>query len=677
MQQDIEELLAALTRERRFSEVVEVWRRAASDAQPTSEGSGRLASAAMAQLGDLSAADLLLGNLLSSGATDAATWALAGRIAADMGRHSESVDRWERATSINVGNTVWWRWFGETAIKAHRPERALANADVHRLRFNQDVDLAIVYASLLVAANRHGEALIEFERILSRWPHHPVAGPAFAEFAIREFPVEAHDLLASADWRPSPSLLSAAEVRAAVILPSHFVSNASSSAWRARMKRELCQLTKLAKSSTLIGDARARCLATTPFFTAYTEEDVTPLQFAWGDFVEALVAPLRSELPAARTRTAATPLHKVGFVTNRATDSSAGRFFNPWLHLMKAAGYSVTVYAIGATDTVTDQLEREFSVYRHDNDDVASWRAIAARLSDDDNDILFFPEPQGSQLIQLLAGIRLAPIQCAAFGNPVTTGLVTMDYFLVPDDAEVASPESFYREQVIRLAGAGTNIVAAPHAADYSRKSFGFRDDERIYLVSQNFLKWTPDFIEAVISILQRDPMGRLVFFAVSFGGSVRAFEAMLRLRMQQAGLVYGKRVSVVGLLPRESYLALHVASNVALDTFGFSGGSSTFDALSVGLAVITIEGKFLRGRQSAALLRRFGQSKNVANSIQEYVELAVRTATVAQVTPMLAQPPMRSTPSKTTSSSRLLPPTMRSYIDVAEFLRCIASNEV
>lgn len=627
MRPDIDEQLAMLMRERRFVEVIELWRRASLASPTATESSGRLAAAAMAQLGDLSSSDLLLSDLLGRGAKEAATWALAARIAADLGRHSESVDRWERATSINVDNTVWWRWLGETAIKAHSPERALANAGVHRLRFNQNVDLAIVYASLLVAANRHQEALIEFERILARWPGHSVAGPAFVEFVIREFPVEAFDLLATVDWRPSPAVLSAAEVRAAAILPSNFVSNASSSAWRERMTTELRRLTELATSSLLTGDARARCLATTPFFAAYTEADVTALQFAWGDFVEALVAPLRLELPPTSVRTAGMPLRKVGFVTNRATDSSAGRFFNSWLYLLKAAGFSVVLYAIGATDSVTDQLEREFIVYRHENDDVASWRAIAMRLAADRNDVLIFPEPQGSQLIQLVAGIRFAPIQCAAFGNPVTTGLTTMDYFFVPDDAEVASPGAHYREQVIRLAGSGTTITAAPKAAKYLRESFGFLDHEHIYLASQNFLKWTPNFIDAVIEILQRDPIGRLVFFAVSFGGSVRAFEAMLRTYMNEAGLRYSERVSVVGLLPRESYLALHVAADVSLDTFGFSGGSSTFDALSAGLPVIAMEGKFLRGRQSSALLRRHGQAANIAKTVEEYVDFALATA--------------------------------------------------
>ena len=616
--------IVALTQARQFVEVAAIWRRSAN-AVRESEVAMRMVAAATAQQGDLEGAETILAELVRRPDAAASSFALGGRVAFDLGRFADSVGRWERAVHLHEDNAPWWRWFAEAAIQAMMPDRALRAASVHRLRINQDPELAITFVTLLVGAGRSDEALIEFERILGRWPHHALAGPAFVEFVLREFPLEARELLQQIAWRPEPPVLSAALVRATVRLPAFTDTNEASVWWRRRLVTELQSLTSLAEQSELRGDERAVCLASTPFFAAYCEQDVTAIQFAWGDFVEAIVAPLRVELP--KMPHAAGSVRSVGIVSNRVTNSSAGHFFNSWVTDLKTAGFLVRVYALGVGDSVTAEIEQQVLLHRFPNEDVSMWRALSSQLLADNNDVLIFPEPQGSQLIQLIAGIRYAPTQCAAFGNPVTTGLHTMDYFLTPDDAEVPDTPRFYREKVVRLSGQGTSITAPPQVAAYSRESFGFLPGETIYLVSQQLQKWTPDFIAALAQILARDPTGRLVYFALNWGLSTRAFEKLLRAEFARAGIAYGTRVSVVGQLARENYLALHRGADVALDTFGFSGGSSTFDALAVGLPVVTLEGEFLRGRQSASMVRRAGFAANVVKDCPAFVQRALDVA--------------------------------------------------
>ena len=613
-----------LTQARQYAKVAAIWEQSANRLRE-SELAMRMAAAAIAQQGNLPGSELILAELTKRADAEAASLALAGRVAFDLGHFADSVARWERAVALNEDSAPWWRWFAEASIRAMTPDHALRAASVHRLRFNQDAELAITFTTLLVAAGRADEALIEFERILSRWPHHPLAGPAFVEFVLREFPIEARQLMEQVAWRPDPPVLSPALVRAAVRLPAFTDTNEASDWWRDRLIVELQSLTRLAQKSELRGDERAACLASTPFFAAYCERDVTAIQFAWGDFVEAVAAPLRAEWQLVPRDVDA--VRSVGIVSNRVTDSSAGRFFNSWITAIKAAGFVVRVYAIGAGDHVTAEIERAVELHRFPKDDVSIWRSLAAQLSKDRNDALLFPEPQGSHLMQLIAGIRFAPIQCAAFGNPVTTGLHAFDYFLTPDDAEAPDAQRFYREKVVRLKGQGTTITAPPAVSGYSRESFGFSADEHIYLVSQQLQKWTPDFIAALTQILVRDPKGRLVYFALDWGLSTRAFEKLVRAEFARLGVIYGARVSVVGQLARENYLALHECADVALDTFGFSGGSSTFDALAVGLPVVTMEGRFLRGRQSAAMVRRAGHAANIVADVASFIARALEVA--------------------------------------------------
>lgn len=623
MEESLTQRLVALTQQRNFPAVVAAWQRADAS-ERSQEVAARMAATAYAQLGELVGANTILSTFLAAStlhAPEAPTWALAARISFDLNRFAESVSRWEHAVTLNRESVVWWRWFADACIKASVPERALQWAGIHRVRINLDAELAITLVTLLVAAGRCDEALIEFERVLAKWPNHQDAGPAFAEFVIREYPVDALELLERVQWRPEPRVLGAAQVRAALLIPAFYETTEMADRWWHRLLAEIRGLTELARSSALVGPARGNCIATTPFFAAYFERDVTDIQCAWGDFVEAVCAPLRGPYRELPPLTHA--VKRIGVISNRFTDSSAGRFFNPWLLQLKAEGFDVRLYSIGAGDAVTEELSQAFPMHRVANDAIEHWQTLADRVFADRNDVLLYPEPQGSQLIELVAGLRLAPVQCAAFGNPLTTGLATMDYMFVPDAAEVPNPAAHYREQVVRLAALGTSVAPSTDVGAYSRESFGFIPSERIYLVSQQLQKWSPRFMDALIELLRQDALGRLVYFVQNSVLSSRALELLLRRKFLQNGLEYARRVTVVGNLARADYLAIHRAADVGLDTFGFSGGSTTLDALSVGLPVVTLESQFLRGRQSAAILRQLGQGQNVAQSVEQFVAMA------------------------------------------------------
>jgi protein O-GlcNAc transferase len=625
MSAELTSRLLDLTRERRFNDVITVWKAAAAAAREV-EIPKRLAAAALAQSGDLNAAASLLRELVSREAAEAASFALAARVFFDVGQLDASLDAWEGALAQMPGNLGWWKWFAEAAIRAGQPERALRGSEVHALHRDLNIDVALAHATLLTKAQRADEALIALERMVVRWPNHPVVGPAYAEFVLREFPLEAASLLDSRLWNPQPVRLSPARVRASLWMPAFFESEETAAEWRRRLLARLKELRELAQMSDVRGTERAACLATTPFLAAFHDADITDIQFAWGDFVEELVAPLRESIAGAASVSRG-PVRKVGIVSNRLTDSSAGRFFNTWVEQLVAAGFDVCLYALGKTDHETERLSRLATLRRFPDDDVSQWQSLATQLIADSNDVLLFPEPQGSSLTMLVAGLRCAPIQCAAFGNPVTTGLHTMDYFLVPDAAEVPDPTRFYREKVVRLAGIGIVKPPAAPVSDFSRQSFGFNDDEHIYLINQQLQKWTPSFIDAVCEILQRDPSGRIAYFGVGSNMSLRAAQMYFRKAFKARGVDIASRTIFVTGLSRADYLALNRASDVSLDTFGYCGGSTTVDALSVGLPVITLEGRFLRSRQTAGMLRADGLGETVATSQSQFIELALLVA--------------------------------------------------
>ena len=82
--------------------------------------------------------------------------------------------------------------------------------------------------------------------------------------------------------------------------------------------------------------------------------------------------------------------------------------------------------------------------------------------------------------------------------------------------------------------------------------------------------------------------------------------------------------------LPRMSrgdFLSVMKISDVMIDTLRWSGGNTTLDALASALPVVTLEGRFMRGRQTAAMLRILGIEELIAGDQEQYVALALRVA--------------------------------------------------
>jgi protein O-GlcNAc transferase len=93
--------------------------------------------------------------------------------------------------------------------------------------------------------------------------------------------------------------------------------------------------------------------------------------------------------------------------------------------------------------------------------------------------------------------------------------------------------------------------------------------------------------------------------------------------------------------MPQQQFIAAVGLADVILDTPGWSGGRSTLDCLSQNPVIVTCPGPLMRGRHTAAILRKIGCEATIAGSLDEYVAIAARlgldTAWRAQVRAIVA----------------------------------------
>jgi protein O-GlcNAc transferase len=242
-------------------------------------------------------------------------------------------------------------------------------------------------------------------------------------------------------------------------------------------------------------------------------------------------------------------------------------------------------------------------------------------------DILFYQDIGMEPLSYFLAFARLAPVQCVSFGHPNTTGIPTMDYFISNDSFEPADADAHYSETLVKLHDLPTlAYYYEPKMPDASAtaESFGLPHGSTLYVCPQTLFKLHPDFDPIFEGILERDPGGVVVLIA----GQFREFTDRLRARFARTLAARAQRVLFLPFMTLDRFMQLLALADVVLDTPHFNGMNSSLQAFAVGTPIVTLPGRFQRGRHTQAMYRKMAILDCIARDAGDYVDIAVRIGT-------------------------------------------------
>jgi predicted O-linked N-acetylglucosamine transferase (SPINDLY family) len=317
---------------------------------------------------------------------------------------------------------------------------------------------------------------------------------------------------------------------------------------------------------------------------------------------------------------------KIGLISQFFYNHSIGRTSRGFFAKLSRHTFDVT--AIFIAPTIQDEYS-EFIRSKSDRSIVVPQDLSTARalIAEQKLDILFYQDIGMEPFGYFLAYSRLAPLQCVSFGHPDTTGIPTIDYFISNDLYEVPEAASHYSERLYVLKGLGTlSYYHRPRLPDRpkTRLELGLNAGDRIYLCPQNLFKLHPDMDELMAAILRRDPQGKIVMIS----GKVNRWTELLKKRWSETIPDVVDRIIFLPRMISSDYLTLIASSDVMLDTIHFNGMNTSLEAFSVGTPVVTYAGEFQRGRHTQAMYQRMGISVCIAETLQAYVDIAVRVAT-------------------------------------------------
>jgi predicted O-linked N-acetylglucosamine transferase (SPINDLY family) len=253
------------------------------------------------------------------------------------------------------------------------------------------------------------------------------------------------------------------------------------------------------------------------------------------------------------------------------------------------------------------------------------------RIRKDHPDVIFYPEVGMDPVTCALAALRLAPLQAASWGHPVTTGLASIDLFFSGALLESPKADAHYRERLIRLPGTGACTQARPVSAAVWD---GDAPGALRFALPHQPIKMDPE--DDVLLTRIAKAVGNCEFWLASpgkLGWATERLRARLARVFRAEGLDPERYLRVTPWLPRERFLGYLDAMDVYLDSPAFSGYTTAWQALQRGLPMVTLEGTFMRQRLAAGLLRQIEVPDGIARSKDDYVTLASRFAEESRIT--------------------------------------------
>lgn len=597
----------------------------------------------------LSLAIVDLEGALALDPTQARIWNDLGILCADAGQTDRAIDAFAHATRADPGYARAWNNLGnalrsggraaEAVLAAERavaadPNYALGWSNLGALRRELGDDTgaeAALRRALALDARQRG-AMMTLAGLLREHSDLAPAAHLFAKAAeldrrdanacreLGQTLAERDDLAAARDAfaeaeRRDPRMLRATLARALVLpmvydgKPALDEARASFADGLALIERDLPQRATGMSADRLLDELRW-----SNFLLAYQGEDDRALQSRYGAIVDRLLRagapewlrPLPARARGGRVR--------IGFVSTFFREGTAGRYFEHWITDLPRDEFEVFAYhLLPDRDSLAQRIASRADTFRH----CPWWRPshLAPRIRADALDVIVYPELGMGAVTFALAALRLAPLQCAGWGHPVTTGLATIDVFLSAASTEPAGSAAHYGEKLVTLCGIGTRYRAPAVPAGATREQFGLPASGPLLLCPQSLFKIHPDNDALFARVLEALPDAALV----GFEGRDPLLTAKFRARLARAG-IGDDRLRLLPQCAHEDYLRINTLCDVMLDTLHWSGGNTSLDALACGLPIVTLPGRFMRGRQSMGMLSVMGLDELIARDHEDYV---------------------------------------------------------
>lgn len=309
----------------------------------------------------------------------------------------------------------------------------------------------------------------------------------------------------------------------------------------------------------------------------------------------------------------------IGFVSGDLRNHPVGYFLE---NILQAFDLSIVRLNAYTTDTLADSLTERIKPY------FSSWTSLvglndetaAQTIRSDGVQILIDLSGHTERNRLPLFALKPAPVQVSWLGYFGTTGIKEIDYILADPVSLPPELQRDYTEQIWNLPDTRlcfSSPVSVTEADICVNELPALRNGYITFGCFQNLYKISDHTLLLWRAIIEQTPGSHLRIQNNQF--NEQNTKDFFMARLQTLGFD-GKRLHLFGSATRSKYLAAHHEVDLILDTFPFTGGTTTCEALWMGVPTVSLAGNTMISRQGASLLTAAGLHEWVTNDEDMYI---------------------------------------------------------
>ncbi len=315
---------------------------------------------------------------------------------------------------------------------------------------------------------------------------------------------------------------------------------------------------------------------------------------------------------------------RVGYVSADFRGHAVGRFLYPLMASHDRKQFEIVCFSdVAREDNVTAELRKHTDEWHETRQ--MSFEEQAEFIQSRRIDVLvdLALHMSGNRLLTFAR--KPAPVQVTYLAYAGTSGMRQMEYRITDPYLDPPGEERpFYTEKPVYLEKSYwcyAPVAGAPEVGELPARRNGFVT----FGCLNNFCKLSQQILKPWGEILNRVSGSRLIVHAQE--GKHRAdFVRRLGTAAGDPAAMEG-RVEFVGSQSPLEYLRTYNRIDIALDPFPYPGGTTSCDALWMGVPVVTLAGQTAVQRAGVSILSNIGMKQFIAGGVSEYIELAHRWA--------------------------------------------------
>jgi len=337
----------------------------------------------------------------------------------------------------------------------------------------------------------------------------------------------------------------------------------------------------------------------------------------WGRQVEKLAAeqPLREPPPRPRDGKV-----RLGFMSSDLRQHPVAYFALPLFDHIDRERFDVFCYSYfqGAEDPLQRYITERVTAFRW-NPDISPHDA-AQLIADDRLDMLI--ELGGSTHMNKLEVMawRPARVQASWLGYPHSAGLSTIDYFICDPFSAPTRPELMIEKPLTMphtwLALGRVFSETHPIADSLPEERKGFIT----FGTANNPHKYSREVLRTWAKIVAGTPDARFAFIRPE--GGTETFRRNVLAEFGAEGVTEDR---VVFHTVRGRHMPFYNEVDITLDPFPLTGGTTTTEALWMGVPVVSRVGEAFFERLSYSILSNIGLGDLCATTLDDYAEIAMK----------------------------------------------------